>query len=264
MFIEENDIDAMRLAGRLTAKVLEALNDFISPGISTAQIDDFCEDYIINTLNARPGSKGQYDYPFSVNTSLNHVVCHGMPSPSVILKKGDIINVDVTVEKNGYYGDSSKMYCVGDVSSHASRLVNISQECLYKAIACVKPGATLGDIGHKIQSHAESNSYSIVREFCGHGIGRTMHQEPQVLHYGKPETGLVLKEGMTFTIEPMVNQGKRFIKHHKDGWTVTTKDRRLSAQWEHTLLATKSGVEILTLREEEREVIKTYLPLVRL
>ena len=258
MMNNEDERNAMRIAGRLTAKVLEALDDFIKPGISTAQIDEFCEDYIVNTLQATPGSKGQYDYPFTVNTSPNHVICHGMPSPSKILKKGDIVNVDVTVKKDGFYGDSSKMFLVGEVSSHAKRLVDITQQCLYKAIACVKPGATLGDIGHAIQSHAEKHSYSVVREFCGHGIGEKMHQEPQVLHYGKPGEGMVLKPGMTFTIEPMINQGSRYIKQHKDGWTVTTKDRRLSAQWEHTVVVTESGVEVLTLREEELGVLREY------
>lgn len=246
-----DEIEKMRHAGRLTAKVLEAVGDIIRPGISTLEIDQFCERYIIDTLAARPASKGQYDYPFSVNTSLNHVVCHGMPNEK-LLKKGDIVNVDITVEKDGFMGDSSKMFCVGDVSSSAQRLVDVTQQCLYNAIRIVKPGATLGDIGHAIQSHAEKNYYSVVREYTGHGIGRQMHEKPQVLHYGVAGEGLVLEAGMTFTIEPMINQGKRFVKTLGDGWSVVTKDRRLSAQWEHTLLVTEAGCDILTLRSEER------------
>lgn len=248
---DQRAIEAMRIAGRLTGQVLTAVSDIIRPGISTADIDDFCEDYILNTLNARPASKGQYGYLYSVNTSPNHVICHGMPSASEILKKGDIVNVDVTVEKGGYIGDSSKMFCVGAVAEHARRLVDVTQQALYKSIRQVKPGATLGDIGHSIQQFAEANHYSVVREFCGHGIGEKMHEEPQVLHYGRAGTGVKLVPGMIFTIEPMLNQGSRYIKQHKDGWTVTTKDKRLSAQWEHTILVTESGFEILTLREEE-------------
>ncbi|MFT5692559.1 MAG: methionyl aminopeptidase [Oceanicoccus sp.] len=248
---DQRAIEAMRIAGRLTGQVLTAVTDIIRPGISTADIDAFCEDYIINTLAARPASKGQYGYLYSVNTSPNHVICHGMPSPSEFLKKGDIVNVDVTVEKGGYIGDSSKMFCVGAVSDHARRLVDVTQQALYKSIRQVKPGATLGDIGHAIQQFAESNHYSVVQEFCGHGIGQKMHEDPQVLHYGRAGTGVKLLPGMIFTIEPMLNQGTRHIKQHKDGWTVTTKDKRLSAQWEHTILVTESGFEILTLREDE-------------
>jgi methionyl aminopeptidase len=246
------EIELMRISGHLTGKVLTAVGDIIKPGITTADIDNFCEDYIINTLHARPASKGQYDYPYSVNTSLNTVICHGMPSHKVILKKGDIVNVDVTVETNGYIGDSSKMFCIGAVPTHAQRLVEVTQQCLYNAIRIVKPNIRFGDIGATIQAHAEQNHYSVVREFCGHGIGKKMHEAPQVLHYGKEDTGEKLKEGMIFTIEPMINQGSRHIKEHADGWTITTKDRRLSAQWEHTILVTKSGYEILTLRDEEK------------
>jgi len=248
------EIEKMRAAGRLTAKVLEAVSEFIKPGITTMQIDEFCEDYIVNTLKATPGSKGQYGYPYSVNTSLNQVICHGMPSVKQILKKGDIVNVDVTVIHDGYYGDSSKMFCVGTPAAHAQRLVDVTQQCLYKGISVVKPGITLGDIGHAIQQHAEKNHYSVVREYCGHGIGKKMHEDPQVMHYGKPGTGAVLQEGMTFTIEPMINQGKADVKHiEKDGWSIAiTKDRMLSAQWEHTILVTKTGFEVLTLRDEEK------------
>lgn len=250
------EIAHMRVAGRLTAKVLEAVTEIIKPGITTMDIDTFCEDYIRNTLKAIPGSKGQYGYPYSVNTSLNHVICHGMPSSKQILKKGDIVNVDITVISEGYYGDSSKMFCIGEVPAHAKRLVDVTLECLYKAIAVVKPNATLGDIGHAIQSHATQNNYSVVREYCGHGIGKKMHEDPQVMHYGTPGTGIALEEGMTFTIEPMINQGRAEVKHlTKDDWSIAvTKDRKLSAQWEHTILVTKEGFEVLTLREEERGI----------
>lgn len=247
------EIEKMRVAGRLTAQVLEALSDIMKPGITTMQVDEFCEDYIRNTLHAIPGSKGQYGYPYSVNTSLNHVICHGMPSGKQILKQGDILNVDVTVIYEGYFGDSSKMFCIGNVPSHAQRLVDVTQECLYKGILAVKPKATLGDIGHAVQTHAVKNHYSVVREYCGHGIGTKMHEDPQVMHYGTPGAGMVLEAGMTFTIEPMINQGRPEVKHlTKDGWNIAvTKDRKLSAQWEHTLLVTPIGVEILTLRQEE-------------
>ena len=251
------EIEKMRVAGRLTAKVLEAVSEFIKPGVTTMQIDEFCERYIVDTLKAIPGSKGQYGYPYSVNTSLNHVICHGMPSEKQVLKNGDIVNVDITVIYEGYYGDSSKMFCIGVTPPHAKRLVDVTQQCLYKGIAIVKPGITLGDIGHAIQQHAEKNHYSVVREYCGHGIGRQMHEEPQVMHYGIPGMGMVIEEGMTFTIEPMINQGKADIKHIKrDGWDIAiTKDHKLSAQWEHTLLVTKTGVEVLTLREEEKALL---------
>lgn len=248
------EIEKMRVAGQLTAQVLTALSAQIQPGITTMFIDEFCEDYIRNTLHAIPGSKGQYGYPYSVNTSVNHVICHGMPSTTQILKKGDIVNVDITVIYKGYYGDSSKMFCIGEVATHARRLVDITQECLYKGIAVVKPNATTGDIGHAIQTHALKNNYTVVREYCGHGIGTKMHEDPQIMHYGTPGTGIILKEGMTFTIEPMINQGQAAVKHiKKDGWNIAiTKDHKLSAQWEHTLLVTATGCDILTLREEEK------------
>ncbi len=255
-------IEKMRVAGQLTARVLTAVSDIIAPGITTMQIDEFCEDYIRNTLKAIPGSKGQYGYPYSVNTSLNNVICHGMPSNKQILKKGDIVNVDVTVIHEGYYGDSSKMFCIGEVAPFAKRLVDVTQECLYRGIAVVKPNATLGDIGYAIQSHALKNNYSVVREYCGHGIGLKMHEDPQVMHYGVPGKGDVLQEGMTFTIEPMINQGRPEVKHlEKDGWSIAvTKDRKLSAQWEHTILVTSNGFEVLTLREEEHAVFTTACP----
>jgi methionyl aminopeptidase len=251
-------IEKMRKAGQLTAQVLEAVSEFIRPGLTTLEVDAFCEDYIVNTLKTIPGSKGQYGYPFAVNTSVNHVVCHGMPNEKP-LKIGDIVNVDVTVKHEGYYGDSSKMFCIGKVPPHAQRLVNVTQECLYEGIKVVKPGATLGDIGFAIQSHAEKNHYSVVREYCGHGIGTKMHEDPQVLHWGQKGKGGILKPGMTFTIEPMINQGKRHVKVLKDGWSVVTLDRSLSAQWEHTILVTETGFEILTLRKEEQELVEKLL-----
>ena len=252
------EIEHMREAGRLTAQVLEALSSVIAPGMTTMEIDAFCEDYIRNTLHAIPGSKGQYGYPYSVNTSLNHVICHGMPSSSQRLKEGDIVNVDITVIHQRYYGDSSKMFCIGTVAPHAQRLVDVTQECLYQGIRVVKPKATLGDIGHAIQTHATKHNYTVVREYCGHGIGLKMHEEPQVMHYGTAGKGMVLEEGMTFTIEPMINQGRADVKHlKKDGWSIAlTKDRKLSAQWEHTILVTPTGFEVLTLREEEKDVFK--------
>lgn len=252
------EIVRMREAGHLTSRVLEAVRAIIRPGVTTLEIDAFCQDYIVNTLGATPGSLGQYGFPYSVNTSINQVVCHGWPSEKV-LKSGDIVNVDVTVKNQGYYGDSSITSCVGRVASHAKRLVEVTQECLYKAIARVKQGTSLGDIGHVIQQHAESNGYSVVREYCGHGIGRAMHEAPQVLHYGRPGQGEVLKQGMTFTIEPMINQGGPQVKLQRDGWTVTTKDRRLSAQFEHTILVTENGFEVLTLRDEERAQFEAFI-----
>ncbi|MCX7116557.1 MAG: type I methionyl aminopeptidase [Legionellales bacterium] len=251
-------IEKMRIAGHLTAKVLEAVSDFVAPGVTTMQIDEFCERYIVDTLKAIPGSKGQYGFPYSVNTSVNHVICHGMPSVKQTLRNGDIINVDVTVIYDGFFGDSSKMFCIGSTAAHAKRLVDVTQQCLYKGISVVKPNATLGDIGYAIQAHAEKNHYSVVREYCGHGIGQKMHEDPQVMHYGKPGMGAILRPGMTFTIEPMINQGKADIKHiEKDGWGIAiTKDHKLSAQWEHTLLVTETGVEILTLREEEKGILE--------
>lgn len=251
-----DQIQAMREAGHATGQVLDAVSSFVKPGVTTMAINNFCHDYITNTLNAIPGSLGQYDFPYTVNTSVNNVVCHGWPRDEQVLHSGDIVNVDVTVLKNGVYGDSSKMFCVGEVAPHAQRLVDITQECLYHGIATVKPGSTLGDIGNVIQKFAHKNHYSVVREYCGHGIGTKMHEDPQVKHFSEQDTGLALKEGMTFTIEPMINQGLRHVKQRKDGWTVVTKDRRLSAQWEHTILVTANGYEVLTLREEEHRAGK--------
>ena len=245
------DIAKMREAGRLAAEVLELIGEYVVPGVSTGELDRICHDHIVNVQKAIPACLGYRGFPKSVCTSINQVVCHGIPSEKKILKNGDIINIDVTVIKDGWHGDTSKMFTVGTVAPHAQRLIDISQECLYLAIDMVKPGARLGDIGHHIQKHAEANYYSVVRDYCGHGIGQEFHEEPQVLHYGKPDTGLELVEGMTFTIEPMVNAGKLGTKLKADGWTVETRDGRLSSQWEHTLAVTSDGCEVLTARSEE-------------
>ena len=247
-----DDIAKMRVAGRLAAEVLEMISPYVQVGVSTGELDRICHDYIVNVQQAVPAPLNYNGFPRSICTSLNHVVCHGIPSDTKFLKSGDILNIDITVIKDGFHGDTSKMFLVGDVAPHAVRLIRVTQECLYKAIELVRPGTKLGDIGHVIQTHAESNNYSVVREYCGHGIGRIFHEDPQVLHYGKPGTGLELVEGMTFTIEPMINLGERHTRLSRtDGWTVTTKDRRLSAQWEHTLAVTSDGCEVLTKRKEE-------------
>ncbi|MAY14526.1 MULTISPECIES: type I methionyl aminopeptidase [Thalassolituus] len=245
------DIEKMRVAGRLAAEVLEMIGEYVKPGVSTGELDRICHDYIVNVQQAIPAPLNYRGFPKSICTSINQVICHGIPSDDKILKKGDIINIDITVIKDGYHGDTSKMFFVGEASPANQRLVEITQECLYLGIDLVKPGARLGDIGHVIQQHAESNHYSVVREYCGHGIGTVFHEDPQVLHYGRPGTGLELKAGMIFTIEPMINQGTRFNKLMKDGWTVVTKDRKPSAQWEHTILVTETGAEVLTRRQEE-------------
>ena len=244
------EIEKMRVAGRLAAEVLDMIEPHVQPGISTDELDRICHDYIVNQQQAIPAPLNYHGFPKSICTSINHQVCHGIPSDKV-LKKGDIVNIDITVIKDGFHGDTSKMFFVGEPSVKAKRLVGIAHECLIAGIRAVKPGIRLGDIGHIIQKHAESNHYSIVREYCGHGIGRDFHEEPQVLHYGNPGTGMELVPGMTFTIEPMVNAGKRQVKLLPDQWTVVTKDRSLSAQWEHTLLVTEDGYEVLTLRQGE-------------
>ena len=246
------EIAKMRVAGRLAADVLEMIGPHVQAGISTGELDRLCHDYIVNVQQAIPAPLNYNGFPKSICTSVNHVICHGIPSDTKILKKGDIINIDVTVIKDGFHGDTSKMFVIDEVPSHVERLIDITQQCLYRAIAMVKPGTRLGDIGHVIQTLAESNHFSVVREYCGHGIGRVFHEDPQVLHFGKPGTGVVLQEGMTFTIEPMLNAGTHHTKLSKtDGWTVTTRDRRLSAQWEHTLAVTSDGVEVLTRRSDE-------------
>ena len=246
-----DELARQRRAGALLASVFDMLDKHIQPGITTMEINNLAEDFIVNQLHSRPASKGQYDYPFVLNTSVNEVVCHGMPKETEHLKSGAIVNVDITLEKDGLIADSSKMYLIGDVSPLARRLVKKTYEAMWKGIKVVRPGATLGDIGHAIQSYVESSGYSVVREYCGHGVGQEMHEEPQVLHYGKPGEGAVLREGMVFTIEPMVNQGDSRTKIKKDGWTVVTRDKKLSAQWEHTVAVTADGVEVLTLRQDE-------------
>lgn len=246
-----DEIAKMRVAGRMAAECLELIEPHVVPGVTTEELDRIIHDHIVHKQNAIPACLGYKGFPKSVCTSVNEVICHGIPSEKKVLKKGDIVNIDVTVIYDGYFGDTSKMYFVGDVPSHAQRLVQVTQECLYKAIELVKPGCRLGDIGAIIQQHAESNYYSVVREYCGHGIGDVFHEDPQILHYGTAGTGMELKEGMCFTIEPMINAGKAGTKLLGDGWTVITKDRRLSAQWEHTLAVTKDGVEVLTARKEE-------------
>ena len=244
------EIEKMRVAGRLAAQVLTMIAPHVKAGITTDELDKICHDYIVNEQQAIPAPLNYHGFPKSICTSVNHVICHGIPGEKK-LKEGDIINIDITVIKDDYHGDTSMMFHVGKTSILAQRLSNNAREAMLKGISMVKPGIQLGDIGHAIQQHAEAQHFSIVREYCGHGIGKVFHEEPQVLHYGKPGTGLVLEAGMTFTIEPMVNAGKPHIKQLPDGWTVVTKDRSLSAQWEHTILVTEDGHEILTLREDE-------------
>ena len=239
------EIEKMRVSGRLASSVLDMIEGCIDVGVTTDELNTICHDFIVNTLDAIPAPLNYKGFPKSICTSTNQVVCHGIPNDKK-LKNGDILNVDVTVIKDGYHGDTSRMFLVGEPSILARRLVRVSKECMELGIEQVRPGARLGDIGAVIQEHAEKNHYSIVREYCGHGIGLGFHEDPEVLHYGKPGTGMELRPGMTFTIEPMLNAGKRFVKLLGDGWTVVTKDRSLSAQWEHTILVTEEGHEILT------------------
>jgi len=245
------EINGMREAGKLAAEVLDMITKFVKPGISTGELDKICHDYIVEEQRAIPANVGYRGFEKTLCTSLNQVICHGIPDDTRFLKNGDILNIDVTVIKDGWHGDTSKMFLVGKTEAHNERLVKITQECLYKGIEAVVPGAKLGDIGHAIQEHAEMNHYSVVEEYCGHGIGQVYHDEPQILHYGTPNTGLEIKEGMCFTIEPMINLGTKFTKTLSDGWTVETKDGRNSAQWEHTILVTKEGSEVLTKRSDE-------------
>jgi methionyl aminopeptidase len=242
----------MRRSGRLTADVLDMIGPHVEAGVSTAELDRLCHDYIVGRQDAIPAPLDYKGFPRSICTSINHVVCHGIPGDKR-LKAGDIVNIDVTVIKDGFHGDSSRMFLVGKTSVQAERLCRVAFESMWQGIRVVRPGARLGDIGHAIQSFAESHGYSVVREFCGHGIGRGFHEDPQVLHYGEPGTGLLLEPGMTFTIEPMVNAGRRHVKVLPDGWTVVTKDHSLSAQWEHTVLVTGDGVEVLTLGAADRD-----------
>lgn len=245
------EIELMARSGRLLASVFTYLDTLTLKGMSTMQINDCVERFIVDELHARPASKGQYDYAYVLNCSRNEVICHGVPSDHEFVADGDILNLDITLEKDGFIADSSKTYLVGDVAPAARKLVRTTYEALWHGIRVVKPGATLGDIGHAIERHARKAGYSIVREFCGHGIGREMHEAPQVLHYGRAGTGLKLREGMTFTIEPMLNQGHHDTLTLDDGWTVVTADGKLSAQFEHTVAVTRNGVRVLTLRPEE-------------
>ena len=242
-----DEIEKMRVAGKLAADVLHMVRPHVKPGVTTGELDKICHDYIVNVQKAVPAPLNYHGFPKSICTSVNHQVCHGIPGDKT-LKEGDIINIDITVIKDGFHGDTSKMMFVGEPSILAKRVVRVAYESMRVGIDMVKPGVRLGDIGHAIQNHAESNRCSVVREYCGHGIGRNFHEDPQVLHYGTPGTREMLEPGMTFTIEPMINAGKRHVKTLKDGWTVVTKDRSLSAQWEHTVLVTDDGFEVLTLR----------------
>lgn len=244
------DIEKMRIAGKLAAEVLEMIGPYVNEGTTTDELDQICHDFIVNVQNAIPAPLNYHGYPKSICTSVNHQVCHGIPSPKK-LKMGDIINIDVTVIKDGYHGDTSKMFVIGNPSILAERLIKITQECMYLGIKKVKPGNHFGDIGAAIQEYAEKNRFTVVREYCGHGIGKVFHEGPNVLHYGKPGTGEMMQAGMIFTIEPMINAGKRDVKLLPDGWTAVTKDHSLSAQWEHTILVTETGYEILTLRSDE-------------
>lgn len=246
------EITLMATAGKLLADVFARLDRLDLIGMSTMQVNDLVERFIVEDLQARPASKGQYGYAYALNASRNEVVCHGVPSPDEVLRSGDIVNFDITLEKNGYIADSSKTYLVGEVAPAAQRLVQVTYEAMWKGIKAVRPGARLGDVGHAIERHARRHGYSVVREYCGHGIGREMHEPPQVLHWGRPQTGLTLREGMVFTIEPMLNQGRDAVRTEDDGWTVVTRDGQLSAQFEHTVAVTRHGVRVLTLRADER------------
>ena len=245
------EIEKMRIAGKLAADVLDMIAPHVVAGVTTDELDKLCHDYIVDVQQAIPAPLNYHGFPKSICTSINQTVCHGIPSDKK-LKQGDIVNIDITVIKNDYHGDTSKMFCIGEVSQHAKRLVQVTEEAMYLGIEQVKAGATLGDIGQAIQKYAESNRYSVVRDFCGHGIGKNFHEEPQVLHYGKTGEGITLEAGMIITIEPMINIGKKDVKVLGDGWTAVTKDRSLSAQFEHTILVTPTGFEILTLRSEEQ------------
>ncbi len=244
------ELDKMRVAGQLAADVLHMIKPFVVPGVTTNELNEICHRYITEEQDAIPAPLNYHGFPKSICTSVNHTVCHGIPSDKR-LKNGDIVNIDITVIKDGYHGDTSKMFFVGEPSILAKRLTQVSYESMRIGIEMVRPGIRLGDIGHAIQKHAEKHNFSIVREYCGHGIGKEFHEEPQILHYGTPNTGITLEPGMVFTIEPMVNAGKRHVKLLADKWTVLTKDRSLSAQWEHTLAVTESGFEVLTKRPED-------------
>jgi methionyl aminopeptidase len=245
------DIQLYRETGKIAAEILSTLKEHVKPGVDTYSIAKYAEELIVKKYDAIPSSIGQYDFKFALNSSINNVICHGVPSKEDVLKDGDIVNLDLTVKKHGFIADTSRMYRVGEISPEAYRLCKVTHECMWKGVEQVRPGNTVGDIGFAIQRHASRNDFTVVREYCGHGIGRQMHEEPQIAHYGNKGKGQVLQKGMTFTIEPMINQGSRQIAHLADDWTVVTKDGKLSAQWEHTILVTDRGYEVLTLREEE-------------
>lgn len=250
-----DELALMRISGKLLASVFEMLDGQDLAGMSTMAVNDLVDRFITVDLAARPASKGQYGFKYVLNCSINHVVCHGVPDADEIIRDGDIINLDITLEKNGFIADSSKTYLVGNTPPAARRLVRVAQEAMWKGISQVRPGAHLGDIGFAIERHAKQNGYSVVRDYCGHGIGREMHEDPQVLNFGRPGRGMQLREGMVFTVEPMVNQGTRNVSTENDGWTVVTDDRKLSAQFEHTVAVTKNGVEVLTLRRDETPML---------
>lgn len=252
MIKRPEEVALMAQSGQLLAQVFGYLDRLDLVGMSTMQVNDLVDRFITDDLAARPASKGQYGYAYALNSSRNDVVCHGVPSATEILSNGDIVNFDITLEKHGYIADSSKTYLVGDVAAPARRLVQTAYEAMWKGIGAVRPGARLGDVGHAIERHARKNGYSVVREYCGHGIGREMHEAPEVLHWGRPRTGLVLREGMVFTIEPMINAGRHVVRTEDDGWTVVTCDGQLSAQFEHTVAVTGNGVRVLTLRPGEK------------
>ena len=242
----EQDIEKLRISGRLAAQVLEMIGKYVQPGVTTEYLDDICNDYIVNTLKVTPANVGYYGYTKTTCISPNEVVCHGIPSAKIVLQDGDIINIDVAIIKDGYFGDTSRMYAVGQITPAAKKLINTTYEAMVAGIHAVKPGATLGDVGHAIQQVAQRENYTIVREYCGHGIGKVYHEQPNVLHYGQAGQGMILKKGMVFTIEPMINMGKAAVKELGDGWTVVTKDKSLSAQWEHMVLVTDDGFELLS------------------
>lgn len=249
------ELEKMAASGRLLAEVFTFIDRLPLVGMTTMQVNNMVEDYIVHELKSRPASKGQYEYPYVLNCSRNEVVCHGMPSERDVIANGQIINFDITLEKDGFIADSSKTYMIGAVAPYAEKLVRSTYEALWKGIAVVRPGATVGDIGHAIERFAKGHGYGVVSEYCGHGIGREMHEEPDIIHVGKAGTGVVLREGMTFTIEPMLNQGTARVKTKKDGWTVVTKDGKLSAQFEHTVAVTADGVRVLTLRPDEEKML---------
>ena len=256
-FKSPDEIEKMRVAGLLAAEVLDYITPFVKPGVTTGELDKLCHDYMVNIQGCIPAPlnyapSGYKPYPKSICTSVNHQVCHGVPGDKQ-LKNGDIVNLDITTIKAGYHGDTSRMFCVGEVSIQAKRLCEVTFECLWLGIAQVRAGAHLGDIGNAIQNYAEKSGFSVVREFCGHGIGARFHEDPQVVHYGKAGTGIKLEANMIFTIEPMINAGKAAIRELADGWTIVTKDHSLSAQWEHTILVTETGYEVLTLSNGTRK-----------